>query len=1337
MDFVEIRHREGKRKGSIEVYPEFLVLPSSDLMVRGGDFYAVWDEEHKLWETNEYKIQQLVDNKLDAYANKYFNLGGDTSKFNWDGNNAVDYSMVNVRYMRDFGSNSWSQFKKYLRLIADTHKPLDSTLTFKSTITTKKSYASKRLPYDIEEGPIDAYDELMRTLYRREERDKIEWVIGAIFSGDSKTIQKFMVLYGEAGTGKSTIINIMQALFDGYYTTFDAKALGSGSNQFATEVFRNNPLLAIQHDGDLSRIEDNTKINSIVSHEEIGVNEKYKSSYSMSMNTFLVMGTNRPVKITDSKSGVIRRLIDVQPTGMKVANDRYFALMTQIMGVEIPHIAWYCLSKYRSMGKHYYATYIPESMILATDVFYNFIDAKFHILTSKAEFDLSELFTLYKDYCEEAELEYVMPRHRFREEMKDYFEEYKMMTRVDGVQTRNVYRGFKRTKVTMETQKLPEYRKVHAASLVLEDTESVLDDILADYPAQYANVKETPVSAWDKVTTTLKDIDTSKLHYVRPPIDHIVVDFDLLDDGGNKSMQKNLAAASLWPRTYAELSKGGGGVHLHYRYAGGDPTQLSRIFAEGIEVKVFVGKTSLRRRVSLCNNADIAVLEPGLIPLQEVRTTIDLAATKDEQHLRALIEKALRKDIHPATKPSVDFIHKILEDAYNADMKYDVTDLRQKIITFAAHSTNQATTCLKLVQEMKFRSEDANLKLPYDDTESPIAFYDIEVFPNLFLVCWKYAGPDQKVVRMFNPTPDDVKELFKLRLIGFNNRRYDNHILFARGHLCRTEYELYELSKKYISKGIQDKPFFNDAYNLSYTDVYDFSTTKQSLKQWEVDLGIPHKENAFPWDEPLAKEHWVEVADYCENDVHATEAIFEHNYGEFVAREILAEIAGDGYSPNDTTNSLTAQIIFGNDRKPQSKFVYTDLSTDFPGYTFIRGKSMYRGEEVGEGGYVHAEPGMYSNVTMLDIASMHPTSAEQLNVFGPYTGRLSELKQARLAVKHKDFEGASKLLDGALAKHLTEDRADALDFALKIAINSVYGMTAAKFPNRFKDPKNIDNIVAKRGALFMVDLKHEVMSRGFTVAHIKTDSIKIPNATQEIIDFIFEFGKKYGYEFEHEASYDRMCLVNDAVYIAKYDKLGIRTKGGRKAGEWEAVGAQFKHPFVFKTLFSGEPIDFKDYAEVRAVKDPATIYLDYNEGLPDVSVYEKELNIRLSTAEKKPKNNPMLADKTDEELIEEIAKGHKYIFVGKVGSFVSVKQGMGGGTALRHSPEKPHTYTAVANTKGYRWMEYESVVSNQMEDRLDLTFYRVLADNAIANIGNFGDFEMFRSSDIFENPINK
>jgi hypothetical protein len=302
---------------------------------------------------------------------------------------------------------------------------------------------------------------------------------------------------------------------------------------------------------------------------------------------------------------------------------------------------------------------------------------------------------------------------------------------------------------------------------------------------------------------------------------------------------------------------------------------------------------------------------------------------------------------------------------------------------------------------------------------------------------------------------------------------------------------------------------FGEAYNISYTDVYDFAAKKQSLKKWEIELGIHHQELGLPWDQPVPKERWVEVAEYCDNDVIATEAVFNHLKADFVARQILADVAG--CTVNDTTNTLTTRIIFGNNRKPQSQFNYRDMgeipedtyrftiSDDnvffnhygdeftvfdkdgrpiFPGYKYEGGKSTYRGEEVGEGGYVYAEPGMYGNVALLDVASMHPSSIIAEELFGPeYTKRFSEIVQARIAIKHKDFDKARNMLGGILAKYLTdEESASALAGALKIAINSVYGLTAAAFENALRDPRNKDNIVAKRGALFMVNLKHEVQA---------------------------------------------------------------------------------------------------------------------------------------------------------------------------------------------------------------------------------------------------------------------
>jgi hypothetical protein len=205
----------------------------------------------------------------------------------------------------------------------------------------------------------------------------------------------------------------------------------------------------------------------------------------------------------------------------------------------------------------------------------------------------------------------------------------------------------------------------------------------------------------------------------------------------------------------------------------------------------------------------------------------------------------------------------------------------------------------------------------------------------------------------------------------------------------------------------------------------------------------------------------------------------------------------------------------------------------------------------------------------------------------------------------------------------------------------------------------------------MVNLKHQVQKRGFTVAHIKTDSIKIPDATPEIIQFVMDYGAAYGYTFEHEDTYEKMCLVNDAVYIAKYKEAHKDKKTGEDIW-WTATGTQFAVPYVFKTLFSKEPIVFEDMCEAKSVT--TALYLDMNESLPDVSVPEKVKEIRQKNFAKcSGKERTLFLDWqniTDEELDERIAEGHDYKFVGKVGNFCPIKPGCGGGELVREATDK-------------------------------------------------------------------
>lgn len=372
----------------------------------------------------------------------------------------------------------------------------------------------------------------------------------------------------------------------------------------------------------------------------------------------------------------------------------------------------------------------------------------------------------------------------------------------------------------------------------------------------------------------------------------------------------------------------------------------------------------------------------------------------------------------------------------------------------------------------------------------------------------------------------------------------------------------------------------------------------------------------------------------------------------------------------------------------------------FPGYEFKDGKNIYRDTDIGFGGYIISNPGMYTNVALLDVASLHPNSIRAMNCFGEYTKNFTDILDARVAIKHGDLDAARQMLDGRLEPYLRdESTAKDLAQALKIAVNSVYGLTAAGFDNPFRDLRNKNNIVALRGALFMRTLQDEVESRGFKIVAIKTDSIKIADATKEIVGFCMEFAKRYGYQFEHEATYDKMCQINDADYIAKYkdsewcESTYGYTPGDNKknAGKWTATGKQFAVPYVFKSLFSKESIEFEDMCEALSVS--TALYLDANEGLPE-----------------------------DE---------HDYRFIGKVGNFCPIKPGCGGGELLREGKDKEGNvkFSAATGSKGYRWLESERVKTLGKATDIDRSYYDKLVDNAVSSISEYGDFEWFVSDD--------
>lgn len=1261
LDFYKISQKTVGHGGTrrIEVSPSFLYGYSKDLMIRGGTFYAVWDEENHRWTKDITRLTQMVDETLYIRRDKLLEK---------------EEIPIQVSDMRTHTTGHMRRFLQYCKDSPDNFTSLDPKIVFSNTETTRESYSTQSLSYPIEPGSTEAFDELFGVLYGEDELRKLKWALGSIITGDSGSIiQKFYVLFGKPGTGKSTVLTLISKMFEGYVTSFSAEAMVNSA--FPLESLRSNSPIAVDHEGNLSRINSNGPLSAVVSHDNMSVNVKFQSPYNERFRTTLFIATNKPVQITDAKSGLTRRMIDIRPTGIIVEERKYHILVNQ-MTYEYGAIAQSCLDVYKQLGPFYYSDYTPIMMLEYTNHLYNFIRAFSDDFSLRSHIPLSDIWSMYKAWCEESNIHYPMSAHIMREQLKDYWESYDERLRMeDGTRPRHVYSGFKKNA----------FERQYKAAMGIKDQEedwldlgrhiSVFDTVCANQPALYALPSGALESKWQYATTTLQDKDTSRLHHVLPQKDMVMVDFDIKSETGEKSLDLNIQAARNFPPTYAETSKSGKGLHLYYYYKG-DIDKLARAFPDNPDIEIIVpkGYRSFRRKLDLCNTHEITTISSGL-PIADNKVRGGRMKQTDfalgnEHTLRNRVVRTMNKEFLPATKPSIDFIFYLLDKAYSEGFEYDLTDLKDSVRSFAANSTNQSAYCLDVVKKMRFKSFHIREEIP-EVNDDRLVFYDVEVFKNLFLVMWKFKGSDQ-VIRMTNPTPSEIANFVTTyRIVGFNNRFYDNHILYAR-MLGESLDQLFARSQAIIEG--HKEGMLSQAYGLSYADVKGFIAVEnwRSLKSWEIELGIQHDELELDWNAPVPEEMWDRVAEYCENDVRATEAVFDYHIADFRAREIIAALSG--LRVNDGTSKHVQKIIFGDNEHPQLEFNIPDLSIEFPGYTFDKfapkgKKSLYRGEYVGEGGYVYAEHGMYNNVAYLDIASMHPTSLVEMNFFGPYTKKYKDMLDARVLIKHGQLEEVGKMFDGRLSDIL--DKASSpkdLSNALKIVLNSVYGYTGSnKYDRPFWDPRNEQNVIAKRGALFMVDLRNALLERGCVPFHFKTDSVKIADHTEEDIRFVREFGSKYGYTFELEGVYEKLALVTDADLAGKW----------ADTGEWDVVGARFKKPpYVYKKLFSGEQITIDDMVIMNTTKGSSAIYLEAENGGLD--------------------------------------------FMGKVGLFLPMKTH--GGSLYRIDGERK---SAINGSKGYRWLPADVVLNLHLEDDIDESYYEKLVQEAYDKLASVGDAYAF------------
>lgn len=1320
MDFYKIivEKTEGPRsKTDYIIYPDFLYMTSTDIVIKGGTFFAFWNGTK--WSKNMNDLIMQIDK--DCW-DKYEELKSTNQDLR-----------IAVRSMNQESSGIMQRFVNYCKKKQSDAVMFNTRVLFSDHVIKKEDYSTYQLNYTPTSGPTPAFDKMMSTLYNQNELDKILWAVGALFTGKIEKIEKFLYLYGPNGSGKGTVMNIIKNMLGSYWAPIDLQTL-CGSSEYATAGVDEVPML-IDADTDLTKIKKETNILKLTSHEELIKRKLYQDGYPVTFKGLLITASNDRYIVKNKDSGLVRRPIVVNPSGRKIPFEEYHILNDQVQ-FEFPAIAQKAIDKFEELGKSYYRDEVNVDMVAYSDKVFDFIRENYYDMSNGIT--LKRAADMYKMYLEDMGWDSKGAKRQLKESLGKYFNTYKSDTKLaDGTRVYDYYTDFRMEVAFPESVK--KIKPSEAALINMQDEmPKTFDKEGRDWPAQYANADGLPSIKWDEVTTTLKDLDTSKLHYVRVPYNHIVLDFDLKNKEGEKDYKLNLRKASKYPETYTEVSKSGGGIHLHYYYDG-DVSKLAPLIEEDVEIKVFSGKMALRRKLSFGHDVPIAHISTGL-PFKEEKDEMfkdieNIAWT--ERKLKAFIDAAVNKEHHGATKPEIDFIVKVLQDAYDSGVTYDLVALRQKVVEFAMSSSNHKDYCLREVAKMKFSSDKfkgtsehmiETQVIPDED----LFFYDVEIYPNLFLVVFKQYG--KPMTKWYNPTPEQIAWLMEKPLVGFNNRLYDNHVTYNR-YLGADLMDLYKQSQGIINK--VQSVMIPSAYNVSYADLYEFMDVRQSLKKWELEMlkdgtlekftsemigedisNLEHDEMELPWDQPAPEDMWPRIGEYCGHDVVWTEILFRSDHGQapYFARKIMAELTG--LPINTKTQTLAEKFLFGNDPRPQDKFVWYDLATEFPGYKydkFAKIKSDYKGRNPSEGGYVYSEPGVYRNVALFDVESLHPHSLIAINYFGEYTPKFAALVACRMYIKHGRLEEAAHAFDEIdielskkLAKYLEDDSmADALAHAMKIIINIVYGMTSASFDNKFRHPGNIDNIVAKRGALFMMQTQDEVEAMGQKIIHVKTDSFKMPNLVhgsdrqKEIYDYIQSRAHEYGYNFDYEANFDKLALTNKAVIIG-HIVYNVKPK---KIGHWEAIGPTYAEPYVHKSLFTHEDFVESDYQQFKQAK--SSIYLDDKFIGKNANVYASKTGGTLYRT-----GEIDLAKKAQTRWMKQLSpeKAAKDLGI-EVEHYNDIVNS-------NFKPEMVTTYNSVSGTKGFKWRQWSDYKG---VDDIDMTYYEGLVKDAVDGIYKVGD----------------
>lgn len=456
-------------------------------------------------------------------------------------------------------------------------------------------------------------------------------------------------------------------------------------------------------------------------------------------------------------------------------------------------------------------------------------------------------------------------------------------------------------------------------------------------------------------------------------------------------------------------------------------------------------------------------------------------------------------------------------------------------------------------------------------TPEKLLFYDIECFKHDSYVCFKDIN--KRVVWDFwNDGAEgfDGKAIHFVvagfQLVGYNNYFYDDPMLLKMINGA-TQADLKRANDAIISNNGEMNNFRRkaEAHPLLFRSLdcmQQIDVSRPGLKKIEGNTGISIEETQidFNIDRPLTAEERALTELYCQHDIDATIDIFKMrqvDYFDMKANLLRMYFDKTGEDPRRypwhkrSTNTIAARVLLDKPlRNTGDPFKFNPLITRIwgtvEGIPFevwdMWGESLkHRGKPgkvknvkmkifdcdivFGFGGLhgVHSYYKEFTDVKLLDVASMYPNIIKLMGSLGNGSETYSNMIAERVAMKKTDPDGAA---------------------VRKLILNSVYGNLKNEFSWLFQPMESTGVCVYGQCALF--DLCRELYEAGYQIININTDGVGFndpDNVGDLYVDIWHAWESRWGLGLELDSfTWWQQKDVNN--YVARTPSGKIKTKGG-------------------------------------------------------------------------------------------------------------------------------------------------------------------------------------------------